>query len=237
MAAGAQVWATSAFGVPLPPAGVTIHVFDGTESPGSSYRPIVCPSDRMNASALEVVRATAGNGRLAPGDEYGCMWSRPQPRLHTSASVIFDMPRTRRWPTIPLFRGGGAGGVVFAPLANCLMCAWAADGGTMGRVCDPIAGLSTHCISGCVSPTMLQLDEHTTPALESDSFWCDGNGVTAEDTHCGGLPWRPQHLIAMLKRSMHPSNNYHGYVIHAGARTPLLGCLDRTYLDRARGIP
>ena len=120
---------------------------------------------------------------------------------------------------IPLFRNGGDGGIVFSPgEANCLSCAWPADGGTMGKTCSDERGWAglvagapkqgrpegrmereggVRCVSGCVS----QETAGGVSALD-DRFWCSEAvaSTAGEGTWCSGRPWRPTDLGTMLRR-------------------------------------
>ena len=171
----------------LDSVGVVIHQFDETENPDMPWKR--CP------------QFCHGFGQLC-----GCHFL--MDRI-TGSSISAAMPRNVDG-SMPIW-SPKAGGIIFRGSSNKLLCAFAGDGGTRARVCDP-PGTSEHCTPGCT---------------DKYNPWCEMSKVVrSQDVWCDGNPWRPDGLRTMLdgwQRRKPPWNTFNEVVFdgeHAENQLP-----------------
>ena len=70
-------------------------------------------------------------------------------------------------------------GFVLSPIHNKLNCAYAGDGGSNRRSCNPL-GLSSTCVPGCM-----------TRGMNGGFIWCNPDPRAKNSGQCA---WQPQHL-------------------------------------------
>ena len=105
------------------------------------------PSDNLMAGGVLVHQFDGMEDTARPWLPCGELQWCARFRDRISASMLNS--RSPPGPTgpIPVF-SELVGGIIYAPGAARVLCAYAADGGSMRKLCDP-PGLSSHCVPGC----------------------------------------------------------------------------------------
>lgn len=95
----------------------------------------------------------------------------------------------------------GMGGVVIKPDDNLLLCSYAADGGTRGKICwnAPPPNQRGACVPGCLGQQGF------------NEGWCNGVG----GGWCAGKPFKPSDLGKMLAFHRKDRTHYNEIIIDA----------------------
>jgi hypothetical protein len=155
--------------------GVLIHVWDQLEDPGLPWMPCLRTS---------VCKHTE-RGRLD--------------RLPSSL-IYKGMPNRGKNNSVPMFSDGLRGGLILRPTASEVRCGYPADGHSRWNS------------DGCACPFVGDIAKGKKDRNDC-SRWCDdpiGSGSmdsarginrNVRELRCGGRPWRPSQLGAMLSRA------------------------------------
>lgn len=157
--------------------GVLLHQFDAMEDPQRPWRPCPEVNSRGEISQCAFLRDRMSAASISAGED---------PKYRQSHIQLF---------------AGGTGGVLLRPSATKVLCGYAGDGGTRGKVCAQIGMMN--CIPGCI-------------ATEWDT-WCSADESKAVDGWCDGRPWKVAELGTMLRRHASRMSSYNEIVVDSRA--------------------
>jgi hypothetical protein len=156
-------------------AGIFIHVWDLLEDPAAPWLPCLRP----DCKHFE-------RGRLD--------------RLPSSL-IYRSMPNRGKNDSIPMFSDGLRGGLILRPTPSQVRCAYPSDGHSRWNA------------DGCACPFVGDVAKGKRRA-DDCSRWCDNPEASGREARlvapqhvrelrCGGRPWRPSKMKAMLSRAQH----------------------------------
>ena len=130
---------------------------------------------------------------------------RTVPRAGTHRLLERWGPRARALDShpaeLPLFTHSHPG-VVIAPWAPTVLCAYSRDGGTLQRTCSDRARTQGSCSPGCNSR-----------GLDAPTDWCGPGDVTSAAAHANHTlypcAWPVERLDQMLRMFFHGNDRYH----------------------------
>lgn len=150
-----------------------IHQFDSVADTAEPW--VLCPHDSWCARVRDRVSASLVSA-MSPRNTVH------YPKGSEGGLPLFDYTR---------------GGLIFSPWYNKVSCAYPADAGAMGRMCEPT---HTECIPGC-------FDKHEEPA------WCTPDEPWGTRVVNGGCAWPPQYLHLMMEQQASARNAAYNEVV------------------------